>query len=59
MGAMGTVKRVNRQKLVVTNDGEVQSLINNRIMVQITGSADADTKLAYFEALDMDGLKDF
>lgn len=59
MGAMGTVKRINRQKLVLTNDGEVQSLINNRIMVQITGSADADTKLAYFEALDMEGLKDF
>ena len=59
MGAMGTVKRINRQKLVLTNEGEVQSLINNRIMVQITGSADADTKLAYFEALDMDGLKDF
>ena len=59
MGAMGTVKRVNRQKLVVTNDGEVQSLINNRIMVQITGSADVDSKIAYFEALDMKGLKDF
>ena len=59
MGAMGTVKRINRQKLVLTNEGEVQSLVNNRIMVQITGSADPDTKLAYFEALDMDGLKDF
>ena len=59
MGAMGTVKRINRQKLVVTNDGEVQTLINNRIMVQITGSADVETKLAYFEALDMQGLKDF
>ncbi|MEM7686790.1 MAG: hypothetical protein AAF293_18305 [Pseudomonadota bacterium] len=59
MGAMGTVKRINRQKLVVTNDGEVQTLINNRIMVQITGSADVDTKLAYFEALDMDGLTNF
>jgi len=59
MGAMGTVKRINRQKLVVTNDGEVQTLINNRIMVQITGSADVEAKLAYFEALDMAGLKDF
>ena len=59
MGAMGTVKRINRQKLVLTNDGEIQSLINNRILVQINGSADADTKLAFFEALDMDGLKDF
>ena len=59
MGAMGTVKRINRQKLVLTNDGEIQSLINNRILVQISGSADADTKLAFFEALDMDGLKDF
>ena len=59
MGAMGTVKRINRQKLVVTNDGEVQTLINNRIMIQITGSADVDSKLAYFEAMDIKGLKDF
>lgn len=59
MGAMGTVKRINRQKVVITNDGEVQTLINNRIMVQVTGSADVADKEAYFAAIDMRGLKDF
>lgn len=59
LGSLGKVKRVNGEKIVITNDGEVQTMINGRIMVQISGSADADTKVAYFEALDIDGLKDF
>ena len=59
MGSLGKVKRVNGEKIVITQQGEVQTLINGRIMVQISGSADADTKVAYFEALDIDGLKDF
>ncbi len=59
LGSMGKVKRVNGEKIVITPDGQVQTLINGRIMVQISGSADADTKVAYFEAMDIDGLKDF
>ncbi|KAA5605387.1 hypothetical protein F1188_10815 [Roseospira marina] len=59
MGAMGTVKRIGRQKVVVSQDGELQALVNNRIMVQISGSAPVEDKEAYFEAIDIRGLQDF
>lgn len=59
MGTMGTVKRINRQKLVVTPDGEIQALVDGRVLVQIEGAASVEDKLAYFEALDIDGLKNF
>lgn len=59
MGSMGTVKRINRQKLVVTPDGEIQALIDGRVLVQIEGDAEVEDKLSYFEALDIDGLKNF
>ncbi|MBB4266803.1 hypothetical protein [Roseospira visakhapatnamensis] len=59
MGAMGSLKRINGQKVVLTNDGEIQALINNRILVQVSGSAAVEDKEAYFAAIDMDGLKAF
>lgn len=59
MGAMGKVRRLQGEKVVVTEEGELQALVDDRIMVQITGSADADTKAAYFEAMDIPGLKAF
>ncbi len=59
MGAMGTVKRINRQKVILTNDGELQALVNNRILVQIQGDAPPEDMEAYFAAIDVDGLKAF
>lgn len=59
MAALGTVKRVNRQKLVVTPDGSVQALIDGRILLQVDGSASVEDKLAHVEAMDLDGLKAF
>lgn len=59
MGSMGTVKRIGGEKVVVTRDGEVQALVGGRFMVQITGSADTETKQAYFEAIDLEALKAF
>ena len=59
MGSMGTVKRIGDEKAVVSPDGELQAMVDGRIMVQITGSADADTKTAYFEAIDLEKLKAF
>jgi len=59
MGAMGTVKRINRQKVILTNDGELQALVNNRILVQIQGDAPPEDMEAYFAAIDMDALKAF
>jgi hypothetical protein len=59
MGSMGQVKRIKRQKVVVTPDGELQALIDSRILVQISGSAPIEEKEAYFGALDFRGLGDF
>jgi hypothetical protein len=59
MSQMGTVRRVGRQKLVVTREGEVQALIAGKVLVQISGSAPEADKLAYFEALDLEALAAF
>lgn len=59
MGAMGTVRRINRQKVVVTSDGELQALVNNRIMIQMSGSAPVEDKEAYFAEIDVEGMEDF
>jgi hypothetical protein len=59
MGSMGQVKRIKRQKVVITKQGEVQAMIDNRIFVQISGRSPIEDKEAYFAALDISGLKDF
>ena len=45
--------------MVVTNQGDLQAMIINRILVQITGQAPVEDKVAFFEALDLRGLQDF
>ncbi|HUS53075.1 MAG TPA: hypothetical protein VMY41_03610 [Thermohalobaculum sp.] len=59
MGSLGQVKRIQRQKVVITKQGDLQAMISNRILVQITGRAPVEDKEAYFEALDLRGLQDF
>ncbi len=59
MGSMGKVKRIGRQKVVITNDGELQAMVDNRIFIQVTGRAPVEDKEAYFGAIDLAGLKDF
>ena len=59
MGSMGEVRRIGRQKVVVTNSGEVQTLVDNRIMVNVRGNASVEEKIAYFEAIDVRALEDF
>jgi hypothetical protein len=59
LGSMGQVKRIKRQKVVITQSGELQAMINNRIYVQISGRAPVEDKEAYFAALDIRGLQDF
>lgn len=59
MGSMGEVKRIGGEKALITPEGELQALVDGRIMVQITGSANAETKQAYFEAIDLEALKAF
>jgi len=59
MGAQGTVKRIERQKVLVTQNGELQALIDGRIYIQISGSAPVEVKEAYFAAIDFKGLESF
>lgn len=57
--SMGTLKRINGHKTIVTHDGELQSVIANRFLVQVSGSASVEDKEAYFTAIDFDALEAF
>lgn len=59
VGATGKLKRVNGQKMIETHDGELQALIHNRFMVQVSGSASIEDKEAYFAAIDFSALESF
>lgn len=59
MGSMGTVKRIKRQNVVITPDGEIQAMVANRVLIKVSGKAEMDDKEAYFAAIDLAGLKDF
>ncbi|MGI9420202.1 MAG: hypothetical protein ACR2RA_20450 [Geminicoccaceae bacterium] len=55
----GRLKRVGGQKVIQTQDGELQAVIHNRFMINVTGSAPAADKEAYFQAIDFDALQSF
>ena len=59
MSSMGQIKRIKRQKVAITKEGEVRAMIDNRIFVQVTGRAPVEDKEAYFAAINLRGLKDF
>ncbi|MGF1546749.1 MAG: hypothetical protein ACFCUG_05450 [Thiotrichales bacterium] len=58
MGAAGTQKRINRQKVMIDSDGEMTSMIG-KVLVQISGDASIEDKEAYFNALDIKALEGF
>ena len=59
MATQGEVRRVGRQRYVVTADGGVMALVGGRALVQLSGSAAREDKIAYFEAIDFSGLEAF
>ena len=59
LAQMGKVKRIKRQKVLLNKDGGLQAMIDNRFFVQMEGSATHDDMLAYFEAMDIKGMKEF
>ena len=59
MGSIGKVERIGGEKAILTPEGDLQAMIDGRIMVQITGSAVEAAKKAYFEAIDLQDLKEF
>lgn len=59
LGSQGELKRIGRQKVILTKQGELQAVIDNRILVSIDGNAAPGDKEAYFEAIDLRALADF
>ena len=55
-GAMGKIVRVGNQRAIVTKDGDVQMVVNNKFLVVVQGSGPADAKLAYAQAIDIPKL---
>ena len=56
MAAAGEVRRVRGRRYVVTPNGQVMALIADSVLVQVSGTASEGSKIAYFEAIDFDGL---
>lgn len=50
-GAIGRLVRIGEQRAIQSNDGNVQMLVDNRILVQVQGDAPPDAKLAYARAI--------
>jgi len=52
-GAMGRIVRVGEQRAIQGNDGNIQMLVDNRIVVQVEGDAPPEAKLAYARAINL------
>jgi hypothetical protein len=52
-GAMGRLVRIGEQRAIQGSDGNVQMLVDNRILVQVQGDAGAEAKLAYARAINV------
>lgn len=59
LGTLGEVRRINRQQVVITNEGDIQSLVDNRIMINVGGSAPMEVKEDLFRAINLDALTHF
>jgi hypothetical protein len=44
------------QRAIVTKDGDVQMVVNNKFLIVVQGSGPADAKLAYAQAVDVPKL---
>lgn len=52
-GAMGKLVRVGNQRAIQDRDGGVKMVVNNKFLVSVEGSADAASKMAYAQAIDV------
>ncbi len=52
-GAMGKIVRIGNQRAIVTKDGDVQMVVDNKFLIVVQGSGPADAKLAYAQAVDV------
>jgi hypothetical protein len=52
-GAMGKIVRVGNQRAIQDRDGGVKMVVNNKFLISVEGSADAASKMAYAQAIDV------
>jgi hypothetical protein len=52
-GAMGKLIRVGSQRAIQDRDGGIKMVVNNKFLVSVEGSADAASKIAYAQAIDI------
>ena len=55
-GAMGKLVKVSGLRAIQNNDGDVMFVVANKYLVNVQGSADAASKLAYANAIDVKKL---
>jgi hypothetical protein len=56
-GALGKMIKVGKQRAIQATDGEITMVVSGRFLVTVSGSASADDKLAYAEAIDVSKLE--
>jgi hypothetical protein len=52
----GRLMRINRQKVIITKDGQIQTLVAKRFLIMIEGTADEETKLDHLKRFNLKGL---
>ena len=55
-GAMGKIIRIGSQRAIQTREGDINIVVANKFLVNVNGSADADSKMAYAQAVNFDKL---
>jgi hypothetical protein len=55
-GLMGKLVTVGTQRAIQTKEGEINMLVNNRFVVNVTGGGTADDKLNYAKGVDLNVL---
>ena len=55
-GAMGKIIRVSNMRAIQTREGDVHTVVANKFLVTVTGSADASAKMSYAQAVNYDKL---
>ena len=59
IGQMGELMRIGRQKVIRTDQDELQTMLDNNVLVTIAGDAPVETKTTYLEAMDLRAIEDF
>jgi hypothetical protein len=50
---MGKLVRVGNRRAIQDSDGNVKMVVANKFMISVEGSADAASKVAYAQAIDI------